>query len=1776
MKPTKGLFMDSRPGEQPEGTNPFGKNGIQYDLTGSLFNEPGFRKMAAVAPYRINGIIETDTKPIILSTDNTNSAIGYFNPETELYEAVYDDRTWAITDGKLGFNTEHYIRGQAQRNYKGEIICNFTDKVTYPKYANMDRPELVKSIDDFRLFATFSQPDLSIVMGNGGIVPGGAYYVAIGYERNDGTSTPYSKVSNVTIITPGVIGGTADKTLEITITNADQDYDLIRLAIISKVNGVTSAVELTDYIPVSSGTIEFTYTGEQLSTDIDISQILTHPALYDRVGTIGQLNDYSYLGVLHSEPDLDDMQQYALMTQVEWVSELQNAVAPAQDLLYGRKRGFMHGEVYAVYIRYRKARGGMTKWFITRGVGPTADDLALSTEVSDPVPRYKVEDRIPYYDPLNFTGGCGPWQNNTETYPDTIDFDATSIGGENLRGKVVNHYKMPSLLFTKNNLYPTDGSFGVTNLDLLGVRAINVRIPAKYNGIIDGYEIGYAIRTVGNRTIQGQSSVLEGAINNYGRGQATQTVPIYTTGGNFTTNIWHNDSLDDKDELQDLKPDTFRMHPFDVLFFKPAITPTYLQGLWKMRRNNLGADDSFIENSSLSGAPANTYDTAPMEYIIDYTTGEKVIANQTGNLYKKIIKSFYTTANLNVETFINYKAETAYSGYLEDAGWNVAYSNIGLDTNSIDPKNVLQFEEAYFANLLTIKDNLYENFYSQQLASMGEPLALGDNSTLWGGDTFVCAYTFHTYGRYNSIDSYGGITQGVKIARRIVCESTSNIALRFDVPGNQYSLAWPKAPLIKDEITNYLTLFDRSQDPNQFGYTKDYNAINDLIDSTTWNPFTEYIYDFPYRIHRGGKASRQGRPRSWRTFLPLDYYEIQKNMGLLVNLEGMDDKLIIHTENAMFLTQDKAKLEIGSMSVTLGSGDIFQFEPQEAISSKLGYAGTQHDLACVRTPFGYVFVDAKQGEMYIYKGKLSMLNPGINTFLRDALKVDGKNPYTGNGITIGWDQKYKRILLTVKNVVLTTGEPKIFADTDEFWNNLAIGDIVSYQGRLIEYLGVNNTSFDCPADPVVHTTTWEPIDPYCLKATQLNEVLSVVRSGSEDAINSTVGNNGQPMPWSALTGADFSMDVFGHITYNGSAAINATLEWQLTGDRFSDDAGQFKVQILKQGSPLIEITQPSFNQHINWGWSASTDTVINPGDIFTLNFIRVFGTNQVVTLNDSSPGFSVFKISAIQPTANASFQGFNNRRRVTDGSPDGYTEPNDHVGLGVYFPPVLNLTDCPITGPVITWIGTDGICLKISDSPSCGIGFTYDPTINKCVKTETVAATPPTGGPGTAGVAAAISDIQWNDGGARLFLPGFPVNGSGTVDTFLTTPHFWVNGNFPFDISSRNTTDGRMNHGGLWVAGNITPPVYNPVGEYIGFARKITVATAKVVYIGMSADNDFKFVLNGVTIVDTASASGNILGSANFNYFNIYPVTLQPGDNFIEMYAKNNGLVAGFAAEIYDISRAILLAAGVEGDLNIIFSTKDMVGQNFDLGITEGYSCPVGYSLDTSAGFNCVRITQADPTLGPGATNSGIIHYDTRCRKINNVTDGYCEPNTSTGLGPLLPDVPDSSCTQTVLVNGDTILVGTVFTVVCNDSGCTGIPDTGVHLEFATPTPFKMTLLVAVRYLYSGITPVVVGYSILPGATPPVGDLASPQYVSPELPFTIDIPVGTTVLDLAGGIYQEGKSDPASAWKCNNCQRPITDIYLNIDPTSVPDPSDNTYQSDFTVTNAGITTHNLT
>lgn len=372
MKRFLKLVRDVRPQEQPPESYQFAKNGIQSWLKGSSINEPGFALSSAVPPYRINGVIETDKWPVIFSTDNTNSAFGYYNTDQDTYVPIFDDADLGF---KVGFNTNHWITGVVQRNYKGELVGAFTDKVLKPFYVNFDNPN-ISVLSDMLLFPNALSPKISVSTLAGGLLLPGAYYAAIKYVKQDGTETAFLAISSPQIVT-GTTGQATGQAIQIQLDNLDPNYEEVQVAIITKVNGVISCVQFLEPLPVS-GNATILYTGNELTEAITLEEILIAPAIYDTVGTMGQLNDAMYIGNLVSEPAMK-MQPFANMVKLQWKSELITVDPVDPTMKTGTEKTFLHDETYGFYIRYSKTVGGFTPAYHIPGPAPISGDTDTST-----------------------------------------------------------------------------------------------------------------------------------------------------------------------------------------------------------------------------------------------------------------------------------------------------------------------------------------------------------------------------------------------------------------------------------------------------------------------------------------------------------------------------------------------------------------------------------------------------------------------------------------------------------------------------------------------------------------------------------------------------------------------------------------------------------------------------------------------------------------------------------------------------------------------------------------------------------------------------------------------------------------------------------------------------------------------------------------------------------------------------------------------------------------------------------------------------------------------------------------------------------------------------------------------------------------------------------------------------------------------------------------------------------------------------------------------------
>lgn len=255
------------------------------------------------------------------------------------------------------------------------------------------------------------------------------------------------------------------------------------------------------------------------------------------------------------------------------------------------------------------------------------------------------------------------------------------------------------------------------------------------------------------------------------------------------------------------------------------------------------------------------------------------------------------------------------------------------------------------------------------------------------------------------------------------------------------------------------------------------------------------------------------------------------------------------------------------------------------------------------------------------------------------------------------------------------------------------------------------------------------------------------------------------------------------------------------------------------------------------------------------------------------------------------------------------------------------------------------VTVVVSASECCPVGYTLSPDATYCYIQNIVAATPPS----VTYTTVAKSAVQYSTCGSYIYLPGYTIGGIGTSTQISPSNPFWVNG--PGTCSDNNTTDGPLNRCGLWSSSTDDD-------QDVGFSICLELLTSKQYYIGIGCDNYGIIKLDGITIVsqnESAIESQYAIGGACFKVWHIYPIQIAAGPHILEILGHNIGSVAGMGAEIYDNTAGEIADATSYGDLNLIFSTKDHIGEDVSLG-TDGYSCPPDYALTCESTPQCVQI----------------------------------------------------------------------------------------------------------------------------------------------------------------------------------------------------------------------------
>ena len=299
-----------------------------------------------------------------------------------------------------------------------------------------------------------------------------------------------------------------------------------------------------------------------------------------------------------------------------------------------------------------------------------------------------------------------------------------------------------------------------------------------------------------------------------------------------------------------------------------------------------------------------------------------------------------------------------------------------------------------------------------------------DQLGIFGGDTFICRYGFVTSLTPSDNSTPSEPEKGIHYQ---ILESTDNINFRHAESD--------KSAYFPNSVAKTLLREAGSEDythSDNLKYNDNYSELNDIRPAFPL-PLRESKQDnFPTRAHRSAKHDTTNLIDNYRIFLANQFKDLPKNRGELWKLSSFNNLIYFHMQESLFAAQGKQTMQMQDGSEAfVGSGDIFQQEPEEVIQTAGGFGGTQSQWAALVTRNGYFFVDISTRKVFMMADKLMNISDlGLKAWFRENLKFELEdyglppgcidNPIEGLGLHSVWDPKHKRILLTKRDLSPTT------------------------------------------------------------------------------------------------------------------------------------------------------------------------------------------------------------------------------------------------------------------------------------------------------------------------------------------------------------------------------------------------------------------------------------------------------------------------------------------------------------------------------------------------------------------------------------------------------------------------------------------------------------------------------------------------------------------------------------------------------------------------------------
>lgn len=225
----------------------------------------------------------------------------------------------------------------------------------------------------------------------------------------------------------------------------------------------------------------------------------------------------------------------------------------------------------------------------------------------------------------------------------------------------------------------------------------------------------------------------------------------------------------------------------------------------------------------------------------------------------------------------------------------------------------------------------------------------------------------------------------------------------------------------------------RLREPNHYYYNNTYSKQN-----------KEHSYNVYPASFEPGRSCRVSHPNgiiysnaaNWLQYRANDFFPAPLSNGRLISVDGIEsNKILIRYDNTFQVHNAYNTLQTNGINIQVGTGGMFATSPQEYSKTTLGYSGSQH-IAVLHTEFGHTWIDAKRGQVLnLSGGGLDEISKyGMKNWFKENLPFriskdfpeiqadDLDNAYKGIGITMAFDKRFSRILITKKDYKVLDNE----------------------------------------------------------------------------------------------------------------------------------------------------------------------------------------------------------------------------------------------------------------------------------------------------------------------------------------------------------------------------------------------------------------------------------------------------------------------------------------------------------------------------------------------------------------------------------------------------------------------------------------------------------------------------------------------------------------------------------------------------------------------------------